>query len=56
MRFTNLKCEDLRPDFSVFEECRLTVVKRDIISLNINVKLLQGPVTNSTVGDLCVFL
>ncbi|XP_058986211.1 uncharacterized protein LOC131806264 [Musca domestica] len=49
MRFTNLKCENLRPDFSVFKECRLTVVKRDIISLNFNVKLLKPPVTNVTV-------
>ncbi|XP_005185093.2 uncharacterized protein LOC101897858 [Musca domestica] len=50
MRFTNLKCEELRPDFAVFEECRLTVVKRDIISLNIDVKLLKVPVTSTTVG------
>ncbi|XP_019892851.2 uncharacterized protein LOC101898024 [Musca domestica] len=50
MRFTNLKCEDLRLDFSVFEECRLAVVKRDVISLNINVKLMQVPVTNITVN------
>ncbi|XP_061401908.1 uncharacterized protein LOC133337717 [Musca vetustissima] len=50
MRFTNLKCESLKPDFAIFEVCRLSVVKRDIISLNVNVKLLKGPVNHSTIN------
>ncbi|XP_058986214.1 uncharacterized protein LOC109612852 [Musca domestica] len=50
LRFTNVKCEDLRPDFSQFKKCRLAVVKRDVISLNLEVKLLQVPVGNVTVN------
>lgn len=50
LRFTNVKCEDLRPDFSQFKKCRLAVVKRDVISLNLEVKLLQVPVDNITVS------
>ncbi|XP_073821315.1 uncharacterized protein [Musca autumnalis] len=56
MRFTNLVCKDLRPDFSIFEVCRLTVIKRDIISLNINVKLLKGPVNNATLNGYKPYL
>ncbi|XP_073821317.1 uncharacterized protein [Musca autumnalis] len=50
IRFTNLICQDLRPDFSSTQKCRLVVVKRGVISLNVHVKLLQVPVNNITVN------
>ncbi|XP_075150328.1 uncharacterized protein LOC142224443 [Haematobia irritans] len=50
VRFTNLKCESYRPDFARFLTCRLKVVRRGIISLHVNAKLLQPPVTNITLN------
>ncbi|XP_019892849.2 uncharacterized protein LOC109612853 [Musca domestica] len=50
LRFTNVKCEDLSPDFCRFQKCRLAVIKRDVIALNIDVKLLKVPVNNVTVN------
>lgn len=50
LRFTNVKCEDLSPDFCRVQKCRLAVIKRDVIALNIDVKLLKVPVNNVTVS------
>ncbi|XP_075150326.1 uncharacterized protein LOC142224442 [Haematobia irritans] len=50
VRFTNLKCEEYHPEFATFLKCRLRVVRRGLISLNVNVKLLQVPVSNVTVN------
>ncbi|XP_061388824.1 uncharacterized protein LOC133323939, partial [Musca vetustissima] len=48
LRFTNLQCQAFHPEFAKFAKCRLKVVKRGVISLNINVELYQVPVTNAT--------
>ncbi|XP_075167905.1 uncharacterized protein LOC142240071 [Haematobia irritans] len=50
LRFTNIKCEELDRDFATFEKCRLKMVKRGIVALNVHVKLFKLPVTNVTVS------
>ncbi|XP_013106474.1 uncharacterized protein LOC106086371 [Stomoxys calcitrans] len=49
-KFTNIKCLEHDVSFSRFEICRLKVVGRDVVSLNIKVRLYKSPVTNSTVN------
>ncbi|XP_075150329.1 uncharacterized protein LOC142224444 [Haematobia irritans] len=50
VRFTNLKCEQYHPEFAKFLTCRLKVMRRGLISLNVDLKLFQVPVTNTTVN------
>ncbi|XP_019892855.1 uncharacterized protein LOC109612857 [Musca domestica] len=50
LRFTNLQCDAFHPEFAKFLKCRLKVVKRGVISLNIDVELYQVPVNNITVN------
>uniref|UniRef100_A0A1I8Q8T4 MD-2-related lipid-recognition domain-containing protein n=1 Tax=Stomoxys calcitrans TaxID=35570 RepID=A0A1I8Q8T4_STOCA len=49
-KFTNLKCLDHDVNFSRFEICRLKVIGRGVITLNIKVALYKTPVTNSTLN------
>ncbi|XP_037821814.1 uncharacterized protein LOC119610592 [Lucilia sericata] len=49
VRFTNIKCEELRPKFATISKCQLKMVQRGVAALDIYVKLLQIPVTNITV-------
>uniref|UniRef100_A0A1I8PLU0 MD-2-related lipid-recognition domain-containing protein n=1 Tax=Stomoxys calcitrans TaxID=35570 RepID=A0A1I8PLU0_STOCA len=49
-KFTNIKCLDHDVNFSSFEVCRLKVIGRGIVSLNIKVGLYKTPVTNSTIN------
>ncbi|XP_059221397.1 uncharacterized protein LOC106094117 [Stomoxys calcitrans] len=49
-KFTNLKCLDHDVNFSRFEVCRLKVIGRGVVTLNIKVALYKTPVTNSTLN------
>ncbi|XP_013104281.2 uncharacterized protein LOC106084880 [Stomoxys calcitrans] len=49
-KFTNIKCLDHDVKFSSFEICKLSVVGRGLVSLNIKVGLYKTPVTNSTIN------
>ncbi|XP_059224227.1 uncharacterized protein LOC131997357 [Stomoxys calcitrans] len=51
-KFTNLKCQVADADFCRFETCKLSVVGRGIVSLNIRVQLFKTPVTNTSVHFL----
>ncbi|XP_075167906.1 uncharacterized protein LOC142240072 [Haematobia irritans] len=50
IRFTNLKCVEFHPDFATFSICRLNMVQRGVVALNIHVKLLQVPVNNVSIN------
>uniref|UniRef100_A0A1I8Q0N2 MD-2-related lipid-recognition domain-containing protein n=1 Tax=Stomoxys calcitrans TaxID=35570 RepID=A0A1I8Q0N2_STOCA len=50
LRFTNLKCNEFHKEFATFEECRLKMVKRGLVALNLHVKLYQLPVNNISVN------
>uniref|UniRef100_A0A1I8QD64 MD-2-related lipid-recognition domain-containing protein n=1 Tax=Stomoxys calcitrans TaxID=35570 RepID=A0A1I8QD64_STOCA len=54
VRLTNLRCEEYHPEFATFLKCRLKVIRRGVISLNVNVKLFQVPVNNVT-ANLSMF-
>ncbi|KNC27743.1 hypothetical protein FF38_03132 [Lucilia cuprina] len=49
VRFTNIKCKELRPKFATVSKCQLKMVQRGVAALDIYVKLFQIPVTNVTV-------
>ncbi|XP_034480992.1 uncharacterized protein LOC117786742, partial [Drosophila innubila] len=49
-RFTNIKCEVLDPSYCAYKECRLNVLGRDIIGLNVHAILLKGPFNNAKVN------
>ncbi|XP_059221398.1 uncharacterized protein LOC131996009 [Stomoxys calcitrans] len=48
-KFTNINCSDQDIKFSHFEICRLKVIGRGVVSLNIKAELYKTPVTNSTI-------
>ncbi|XP_075151057.1 uncharacterized protein LOC142225165 [Haematobia irritans] len=48
-KFTNLKCQDHDRNSSRFEYCRLKVVGRGIVSMNLKVVMFNTPITNITV-------
>lgn len=43
-KFTNLQCEALDPSRLTFKECRLKLIKRGVVALNIHANILK-PVT-----------
>ncbi|XP_075151056.1 uncharacterized protein LOC142225164 [Haematobia irritans] len=49
-KFTNLKCQEYDRDFSQFEYCRLKVVGRGIVSMNLKVVMFKTPINNITVN------
>ncbi|XP_075151054.1 uncharacterized protein LOC142225163 [Haematobia irritans] len=49
-KFTNLKCQDHDRDSSQFEYCRLKVVGRGIVSMNLKVVMFKTPINNITVN------
>ncbi|XP_073821318.1 uncharacterized protein [Musca autumnalis] len=54
--FTNLKCQEFHPEFAFFQKCRLVVVKRGVVALNVHVKLLKVPVNNVSFKIIKLFL
>uniref|UniRef100_A0A1I8PHH7 MD-2-related lipid-recognition domain-containing protein n=1 Tax=Stomoxys calcitrans TaxID=35570 RepID=A0A1I8PHH7_STOCA len=49
-KFTNIKCQDHDVNFSRAEVCKLRVIGRGVVTLNIRVGLYKIPVTNVTVN------
>ncbi|KNC21926.1 hypothetical protein FF38_12130 [Lucilia cuprina] len=49
-KFTNLHCEDHDLKFSRFEKCKLVVLRRGLVVMNIHVSLYQTPVTNISIN------
>ncbi|XP_013105957.2 uncharacterized protein LOC106086003 [Stomoxys calcitrans] len=49
-KFTNIKCQDHDLNFSRSEVCRLKVIGRGLVSLNVRVGLYKTPVTNVTLN------
>uniref|UniRef100_A0A1I8NW86 MD-2-related lipid-recognition domain-containing protein n=1 Tax=Stomoxys calcitrans TaxID=35570 RepID=A0A1I8NW86_STOCA len=49
-KFTNIKCQDHDVNFSRSEICRLKVIGRGIVTLNVRVGLYKIPVTNVSVN------
>ncbi|XP_059225914.1 uncharacterized protein LOC131997983 [Stomoxys calcitrans] len=49
-RFTNIKCAEFDSSFATFTKCRLNMVKRGVVALNVYVKLFQLPVNNVSVN------
>ncbi|XP_061402680.1 uncharacterized protein LOC133338527 [Musca vetustissima] len=45
-----MKCYDHDPAFARFEICKLKVVRRGVVSLNVRVGLYQTPVTNTSIN------
>lgn len=45
-RFTNLKCESYDPSFSTFKKCKLNVLGRGVVAVDININLLKLPIYN----------
>lgn len=43
-KFTNLQCEALDPSRLTFKECRLKLIKRGVVALNIHANVIK-PVT-----------
>ncbi|XP_058986209.1 uncharacterized protein LOC131806263 [Musca domestica] len=50
VRFTNLKCETIHPDFVSYEVCSLRVITRGVIGLSIYAKMWQLPVNNISIN------
>lgn len=48
-KFTNLKCESLDANWVVFTQCRLKLIRRGVVSLNIYATVLK-PATNIKVS------
>uniref|UniRef100_A0A1I8Q855 MD-2-related lipid-recognition domain-containing protein n=1 Tax=Stomoxys calcitrans TaxID=35570 RepID=A0A1I8Q855_STOCA len=45
-KFTNIKCKDHDIDFAHFDRCKLLVIGRGVVSLDIKVDLYKTPVSN----------
>ncbi|EDW61811.1 uncharacterized protein [Drosophila virilis] len=45
-RFTNLKCESYDRSFSIFKKCKLNVLGRGVVAVDININLLKLPIYN----------
>lgn len=50
IKFTNLKCVELDKPFATIPICKLKLVRRGVVSLEIYVKLHQVPVNNVSVS------
>lgn len=50
VRFTNLMCTSLDPEFSSFETCKLKMIRRSVVGLNSTTILHKTPVTNVSVN------
>lgn len=48
-KFTNVKCLEYDKPFATIPVCRLRMVRRGVVGLNLNVTLHQLPVTNVSV-------
>lgn len=49
-KFTNLKCLEFDKPFATIPMCKLKLVRRGVVALNLKVSLHQVPVTNVTVS------
>lgn len=49
-KFTNLKCIEYDKSFATIPICKLKLVKRGVVALNIRVNLHQVPVNNVSVS------
>ncbi|EDV96532.1 GH16300 [Drosophila grimshawi] len=53
-RFTNVECEMLDPLYATFKECKLKILGRGIVGLNVYATLNQGPFKTAKV-NVCVW-
>lgn len=49
-KFTGLECQILDPDYFTYSQCKLKVLGRGIIGLNVHARMYQGPLKNAKVG------
>lgn len=54
VKFKNLECKDFDKPFGDIQECRLKILGRNMVGLNLRVRLYQGPVKNITVIQMLV--
>ncbi|XP_075150387.1 uncharacterized protein LOC142224495 [Haematobia irritans] len=50
VRFTNINCTSLDPEFSSFSVCSLKMIRRNTVGLNITCNLHKIPVTNVSIN------
>lgn len=49
-RFTNIACESYGLDFAEFKSCRLKLIGRGVVGINMHIRLLKVPIYNVTVS------
>ncbi|XP_065365646.1 uncharacterized protein LOC135958683 [Calliphora vicina] len=50
IKFTNLECHVIDKEYANIQQCRLKVVDRNKVSLNVHLGMLQLPLSNITIG------
>lgn len=51
---TNLKCTSLRKDMAIFEKCILKILKRNVVSAHVFLKICNKPANNITVSKFSI--
>lgn len=51
-RFTNIGCESYDLEFSQFKNCRLKLIGRGVVGINVYIRLLKLPIDNIMVSFL----